>query len=367
MADSPDVVSGNDFKVIYEDDKRFVHCFCGERFAQSIVPHLRTKHPEVWQNWQRRFVNLRNTGCSYKGIMRHFTSAEGRLLFSWTVIEREIKKVIEESSETLMHNRKKVISSWEPTKFELERTTVWKFERRGDWAVHSGEYRGNWPPQLVRNILLRYSDEGDLVIDPFVGGGTTLIESWILSRASIGLDISPHAISTAQFKVNEMWTRSNNGTDFILRDELRPVVVQGDARNLVETVGRIAPEQQPALICAHLPYMDSVRYTETLENDLSHIGDIEAFCKEILRVASACHSVLALQGHCVILMGDIRKHGDIIPLGFRVMEKFTAAGFALKDIIIKEQYQDSSTEFYYRNKALRYLIAHEYLFIFQKS
>lgn len=367
MANSPNIVSGNEFKVIYEDDKRFVLCFCGEKITQSIVPHLRTNHPDVWQRWQRHFINLKNGGLSYRGIMRHFTTAEGKLLFSWTVIEREIKKVLEESSETLMHNRKKVISSWEPANFELERTTVWKFKRRGDWAVHSGEYRGNWPPQLIRNVLLRYSEAGDLVIDPFMGGATTLIESWILGRASIGIDISPHAISLAQFKIDDMWVRSKDDTDFILRDDLRPVVVQGDARNLVETVGQIAPEQQPALICAHLPYMDAVRYTETLENDLSHIHDIEFFYKEILKVASACYSILALQGYCIILMGDIRKRGDMIPLGFSVMEQFRTTGFTLKDIIIKEQYQDSSTEFYYRNKALRYLIAHEYLFIFQKS
>lgn len=367
MADAPKLISGTSFKVTYEADKRFVECFCGEKIAKSIVPHLRTNHPEVWQNWQRRFVSLRNAGWSYKRIMRHFASAEGRLLLSWTVIESEIKKVIEESSETLTHKKKQCISSWEPANFELERTTIWSFERRGDWAVHSGEYRGNWPPQLVRNVLLRYSEEGAFVIDPFVGGGTTLIESWILGRASTGVDISPHAISMTQFKINEMWTRSNKGTNSILRDELRPVVVQGDARDLVEIVGKIGLKQQPTLICAHLPYMDSVRYTETLENDLSHIGNIDAFRKEILRVAAACYSVLALQGYCVILVGDIRKGGDMIPLGFNLMEQFIAAGFALKDIIIKKQHQDSSTEFYYRSKAVRYLIAHEYLFILQKS
>lgn len=334
--------------------------------ANSIVPHLRKKHPDIWRQWQLRFIELRNAGWSYRRIMRYFSSSDGALLLSWTVIEREIRKTIEQLGVVPQIRKKRSISSWEPLGFQLERTTLWRFKKRGDWAVHSGEYRGNWPPQLVRNVLLRYSDTGDLVVDPFVGGGTTLIESWLLSRASIGIDISPHAVFMTEEKLEEMWRRSNSGTDIVLRRELRPIVVKGDARNIEEIVTSIARGTCPTLICAHPPYMNALRYTETIEEDLSYIGDIEKFCTEMLLVASACYSILAPQGHCVVLMGDIRKRGDIVPLGYRTMEQFLATGFSLKDIIVKEQHQDSSTEFYLRNKALRYLIAHEYLFSFQK-
>ena len=66
----------------------------------------------------------------------------------------------------------KKITKWEPEDFELEMTTHWSFPKRGDWATHDAKWRGNWSPYIPRNILLRYSKEGDLVLDQFAGGGT---------------------------------------------------------------------------------------------------------------------------------------------------------------------------------------------------
>ena len=87
-----------------------------------------------------------------------------------------------------MSRNKKI--KWEPDNFELQMTTVWSFPERGDWATHNSKYRGNWSPYIPRNLLLRYSQEGDLVLDQFAGGGTTLIEAKLLNRNIIGVDIN---------------------------------------------------------------------------------------------------------------------------------------------------------------------------------
>lgn len=61
-------------------------------------------------------------------------------------------------------------------KFEkLEITTVWSFPERGKWKTNNSKYRWNFAPQIPRNIILRYSKEEDVVLDPMVGSGTTLI------------------------------------------------------------------------------------------------------------------------------------------------------------------------------------------------
>ena len=62
-------------------------------------------------------------------------------------------------------------------KFVPETTTVWDFPIRGAWATHKPDYRGNFAPQIPRNVMLNYSEEGDLILDPMVGSGTTLIEA----------------------------------------------------------------------------------------------------------------------------------------------------------------------------------------------
>ena len=88
----------------------------------------------------------------------------------------------------------KKITKWQPDDFELEMTTHWSFPKRGDWATHDAKWRGNWSPYIPRNIILRYSQEGDLVLDQFAGGGTTLVEAKLLNRDIIGIDINDVAL-----------------------------------------------------------------------------------------------------------------------------------------------------------------------------
>ena len=94
----------------------------------------------------------------------------------------------------------KKITKWEPDNFELEMTTHWSFPQRGDWATHDAKWRGNWSPYIPRNILLRYSQEGDLVLDQFAGGGTTLVEAKLLNRNIIGVDVNDVALDRCREK-----------------------------------------------------------------------------------------------------------------------------------------------------------------------
>lgn len=99
------------------------------------------------------------------------------------------------------------ITYWEPTNFDMEATTIWSFPRRGDWATHNPKYRGNWTPYIPRNVILRYSEVGDCVLDQFLGSGTTLVEAKLLNRRGIGIDINYKAIEIA--KCNLDFARDN--------------------------------------------------------------------------------------------------------------------------------------------------------------
>ena len=90
----------------------------------------------------------------------------------------------------------------QPDSFQQEMTSVWSFKERGNWATHNSKYRGNWSPYIPRNLLLRYSKENDLVLDQFVGGGTTLVEAKLLNRNCIGIDINPEAIKLCKKAIN---------------------------------------------------------------------------------------------------------------------------------------------------------------------
>lgn len=100
---------------------------------------------------------------------------------------RQLERLITETygANISVLGRPRRITSWEPKDFREETTTVWSYPRRGDWATHHGGYRGNYPPYIPRNVILKYSCPGDLVLDYFVGGGTTAIEAKLLRRRCI--------------------------------------------------------------------------------------------------------------------------------------------------------------------------------------
>jgi hypothetical protein len=95
-----------------------------------------------------------------------------------------------------------------------EFTTVWSFPVRGAWATHNNKYRGNFAPQLARNIIEMYSEPGEVVLDPMAGGGTTLIEAKLLGRRFIGADINPAAVKlceeATQFRIENLECRNQN-------------------------------------------------------------------------------------------------------------------------------------------------------------
>lgn len=246
----------------------------------------------------------------------------------------------------------KKIVKWEPEDFELEMTTHWSFPKRGDWATHDAKWRGNWSPYIPRNILLRYSQEGDLVLDQFAGGGTTLVEAKLLNRNIIGIDVNDMALARCREKVNF----AHAGADG------KVYIYKGDARNL-----DFVSDDSIDLICTHPPYADIIHYSENIPEDLSllKVGD---FFVEMKKVAAESYRVLKKDKFCAVLMGDTRKKGYMIPMSFEVMRIFAAAGFKLKELIIKEQHNCRATG-YWKTNSVKYnflLIAHEYLFVFRK-
>lgn len=67
----------------------------------------------------------------------------------------------------------------------------WTARQRQASSIHEISYRACFKPQLPRFYIERYSKEGDVVYDPFMGRGTTLVEAALLNRNVIGNDANP--------------------------------------------------------------------------------------------------------------------------------------------------------------------------------
>ena len=61
-------------------------------------------------------------------------------------------------------------------------------------------YPAKFIPQIVSRLTEKYTKEGDLVVDPFGGCGTTIVESKVMCRPSIGVDINPVAVLMTKAK-----------------------------------------------------------------------------------------------------------------------------------------------------------------------
>ena len=184
----------------------------------------------------------------------------------------------------------KRIKKWEPKDFELEMTTHWSFPNRGDWATHDAKWHGNWSPYIPRNIILRYSQEGDLVLDQFAGGGTTLVEAKLLNRDIIGVDVNETALERCREKVDFDYKLAKG----------KVYIKKGDARNL-----DFIPDESIDLICTHPPYANIIQYSENIEEDISRCK-IPEFLGEMKMVASESYRVLKKDKFCAVLMGDTR-------------------------------------------------------------
>ena len=63
------------------------------------------------------------------------------------------------------------------------------------------KYPAKFFPELPRWLISRYSDEYDMILDPFSGSGTTNVEAFRLKRNSVGIDVDPFSRFISKVKV----------------------------------------------------------------------------------------------------------------------------------------------------------------------
>lgn len=321
---------------------------CKERLPEPLKRHVHEDHS--LEEIEQAILKEREKGTGDREI--------GRLFH---VTYRQLERIVTKhtGSNTSRYRADRNLKALGPANFVEEKTTVWSFKSRGNWATHNGDYRGNWSPYIPRNLILKYSNSGDIVLDYFCGAGTTAVEAKLLGRRFIGVDINEHATELSELgSTFEVPIEGSNSVQQVFEPEFRV----GDARNL-----NGIKDKSIDFICAHPPYANIINYSSDLDGDLSLLP-VDEFIGQMEQVARESFRVLKPGKKCAILIGDTRQKKHVVPMGFGTIQAFLKAGFLLKELIIKRQHNCKTTGFW-RDNSVKYnflLLAHEYLPVFEK-
>ena len=101
---------------------------------------------------------------------------------------------------------------WQPgiTEYDRNRLTAEEWSQwgsRGVWEIRSvrrnQRHEAEFPEELARRVIQLYSPQGGLVVDPFVGSGTTTCVAHRLERRWLGIDNDPASVAIAKARTND--------------------------------------------------------------------------------------------------------------------------------------------------------------------
>ena len=92
-------------------------------------------------------------------------------------------------------------SNWKSIDVNID--SLWVIGPRATGGKRTNVYHGNFAPQVPNHLIRRYTEEGDTVLDMFMGSGTTLYECELLNRNFIGFDINQEIIDFVEKRMKE--------------------------------------------------------------------------------------------------------------------------------------------------------------------
>ncbi|CZE50697.1 DNA methyltransferase [Campylobacter geochelonis] len=86
---------------------------------------------------------------------------------------------------------------------DINVNSLWLINERDKSGKHANVYHGNFIPQIPYQLISRYTKKDEIVLDTFLGSGTTLYECEKLDRKFIGFDINPKMIDYVNLQMND--------------------------------------------------------------------------------------------------------------------------------------------------------------------
>ncbi|MCD6118851.1 RsmD family RNA methyltransferase [bacterium] len=217
---------------------------------------------------------------------------------------------------------------------------VWQFyyEKRDvrDKKVHPATF----PIALAKKVIELFSHSGELVLDPFVGSGTTLVAASDLNRNAVGFDLKREYVQLCSERLQENTNMFNHAAQ---------ISIQDDARN----ISYYLEEESVSLIWTSPPYAnllnrkrknksrrnrknEQLGKIEQYSNDERDLGTLalDGYSEAMGDIFERLLPLLRPKGHCVINVPDMWWENQRITIHVSLVEELRKRGFELRNIII---------------------------------
>ncbi len=217
---------------------------------------------------------------------------------------------------------------------------VWQFNYNGKDIRDKTLHPATFPISLARRVIELFTHKGELVLDPFVGSGTTLVAAQQTGRNAVGFDLSARYVALSESRLG---LSLGEGTTV-------QMAIQDDARN-IHTY--FSPGVTAKLIFTSPPYAnllnrarlnksrrfrknDQYLKVEQYSQDPRDLGTLplETYAREMEAIFRSLLPILEPGGHCVVNVPDMWWNDERMTIHLSVIEALRRAGYQFRNTII---------------------------------
>ena len=279
--------------------------------------------------------------------------------------------------------------SW--TKFSL---SIWDIIKTKNENVL--KHPAMFPLELCERLIRIYAPYGGVVLDPFMGSGSTLVAAKSLARHGIGIELNSDYVKMAKKRLKmTVWARKVRENESSQQNLLEVDGIKesksyfnGEIPREKESIihngnsiiiDRLVEPESVDLVITSPPYWDILNQKRTADYkeirnysedgyDLGNIQDYGEFINKLGNVFEKCFMVLKPGGHCIVVVMDLRKKDKFFPFHSDIADEMKKRGFKFEDIIIWNRLREYNN---LRSLGYPYVFRvnkiHEYILIFKKE
>ncbi len=216
---------------------------------------------------------------------------------------------------------------------------VWQFFYEGRDIRDKKLHPATFPISLAKKVISVFTHEGELVLDPFVGSGTTLVAAQDLNRNAVGFDLQEKYIELCVKRL-----ASNN-----LFNQAQQVAIQDDALH----ISNYLEPGSVSLIWTSPPYAnllnrkrknksrrdrnnEQLHKIEQYSQDPRDLGTmaLDEYTSAMGDIFEKLLPLLHSKGHCVINVPDMWWENERITIHVSLINELRQRGYELRNTII---------------------------------